>query len=102
MSAWPARLGSATCAATCLPIASDVGCPWYRAKRQAAKAGIPDGLSSGSGRDNGPSGVGEGDIGIPHDTVAHAVLTPLAYTRGTEFHPAARPQPDAVIHWDNW
>jgi nitroreductase len=41
-------------------------------------------------------------LGIPYDTVAQAVLTPLAYTKGTDFNPAARPDPDAVIHWDGW
>ena len=41
-------------------------------------------------------------LGIPYDTVAQAVLTPLAYTKGTDFRPAARPDPDAVIHWDDW
>ena len=41
-------------------------------------------------------------LGIPYDTVAQAVLTPLAYTKGTDFRPAARPDPDAVIHWDGW
>ncbi|MGD0062493.1 MAG: nitroreductase family protein [Streptosporangiaceae bacterium] len=41
-------------------------------------------------------------LGIPYDTVAQAVLTPLAYTRGTDFRPAARPDPDAVIHRDGW
>ena len=41
-------------------------------------------------------------LGIPCDTVAQAVLTPLAYTKGTDFKPAARPDPDAVIHWDAW
>jgi nitroreductase len=41
-------------------------------------------------------------LGIPYDTVAQAVLTPLAYTQGTDFKPAARPDPDAVIHWDGW
>jgi hypothetical protein len=34
--------------------------------------------------------------------VAQAVLTPLAYTKGTDFKPAARPDPDAVTHWDQW
>jgi nitroreductase len=43
-----------------------------------------------------------GILGIPYDTVAQAVLTPLAYTKGTDFKPAARPDPDAVIHWDGW
>ena len=41
-------------------------------------------------------------LGIPYDTVAQAVLTPLAYTKGTDFRPAARPDPDQVIHWDTW
>ena len=41
-------------------------------------------------------------LGIPFDTVAQAVLTPLAYTKGTDFRPAARPDPDVVIHWDGW
>jgi nitroreductase len=43
-----------------------------------------------------------GLLGLPYDTVAQAVLTPLAYTKGTDFRPAARPDPDAVIHWDDW
>jgi len=41
-------------------------------------------------------------LGIPYDSVAQAVLTPLAYTRGTDFKAAARPDPDAVIHRDGW
>lgn len=41
-------------------------------------------------------------LGIPYDRVAQAVLTPLAYTRGTDFKPAARPDPDTVIHRDGW
>jgi nitroreductase len=41
-------------------------------------------------------------LGIPFDTVAQAVLTPLAYTKGVDFKPAARPEPDEVIHWDGW
>jgi nitroreductase len=43
-----------------------------------------------------------GILGIPYDTVAQAVLTPVAYTKGTDFRPAARPDPDEVIHWDGW
>jgi nitroreductase len=43
-----------------------------------------------------------GILDIPYDTVAQAVLTPLAYTKGTDFKPAARPDPDVVIHWDEW
>jgi len=41
-------------------------------------------------------------LGIPYDRVAQAVLTPLAYTQGTDFKPASRPDPDSVIHWDGW
>jgi nitroreductase len=41
-------------------------------------------------------------LGIPYETVAQAVLTPVAFTKGTEFHPAGRPDPDDVIHWDTW
>jgi nitroreductase len=41
-------------------------------------------------------------LGIPYDTVAQAVLTPLAYTKGTDFRPALRPEPDEVIHWNSW
>ncbi|MDR7277443.1 nitroreductase family protein [Catenuloplanes atrovinosus] len=41
-------------------------------------------------------------LGIPYDTVAQAVLTPLAFTKGTDFKPAERPAPDEVIHWDTW
>ncbi|HEV7656186.1 MAG TPA: nitroreductase family protein [Mycobacteriales bacterium] len=41
-------------------------------------------------------------LGIPYETVAQAVLTPVAYTVGTDFSPAARPAPDTVIHWDTW
>jgi len=41
-------------------------------------------------------------LDIPYDTVAQAVLTPLAYTKGTDFKPALRPDPDEVIHWDRW
>jgi nitroreductase len=43
-----------------------------------------------------------GILGIPYDRVAQAVLTPLAYTQGTDFKPAARPDPDTVIHYDGW
>lgn len=41
-------------------------------------------------------------LGIPYDTVAQAVLTPLAYTKGTDFKPAPRPEPEEVIHWNAW
>jgi nitroreductase len=40
-------------------------------------------------------------IGIP-DSVTQVCLSPLAYTIGTDFKPAARPDPDTIIHWDAW
>jgi nitroreductase len=41
-------------------------------------------------------------LGIPFDTVQQACLSPLAFTKGTDFKPAARPDPDTIIHWDQW
>jgi nitroreductase len=41
-------------------------------------------------------------VGIPFAEVQQACLTPLAYTIGTDFKPAARPDPDTIIHWDTW
>jgi nitroreductase len=41
-------------------------------------------------------------LGIPNDAVTMGALTPVAYTKGTEFRPAMRPDPDSVIHWDRW
>ncbi len=41
-------------------------------------------------------------LGIPHGEVQQVCLTPLAYTVGTDFKPARRPDPDTVIHWDGW
>jgi nitroreductase len=41
-------------------------------------------------------------LGIPYDTVQQFVLSPLAYTKGTDFKPAMRPDPDTVIAWDGW
>jgi nitroreductase len=41
-------------------------------------------------------------LGIPFDTVQQVCLTPLAYTVGTDFKPALRPDPDTIIHWDAW
>jgi nitroreductase len=40
-------------------------------------------------------------IGVP-DSVTQVCLSPLAYTIGTDFKPAARPDPDTIIHWDTW
>lgn len=41
-------------------------------------------------------------VGIPFDSVQQACLSPLAYTKGTDFKPAMRPEPDSIIHWDAW
>ena len=38
-------------------------------------------------------------VSIPFDTVQQACLTPLAFTQGTSFKPAIRPDPDTVIDW---
>lgn len=41
-------------------------------------------------------------LGIPFDTVQQVCLTPLAYTVGTDFKPAMRPDPETIMHWDTW
>lgn len=41
-------------------------------------------------------------LGIPYDEVQQACLSPLAYTKGTDFKSAGRPDPDTIIHWDGW
>ena len=41
-------------------------------------------------------------LGIPFDTVQQVCLTPLAFTKGTDFKVADRPDPDTIIHWDTW
>lgn len=38
-------------------------------------------------------------LGLPFETMAQAVLTPLAFTLGTDFKPAHRPPADSVITW---
>lgn len=40
-------------------------------------------------------------LGIPED-VLQVGLLPVAWTRGTEFRPAARPPVERIIHWDRW
>ena len=37
--------------------------------------------------------------GLGYETLAQAVQTPVAYTKGTDFQPAGRPAPDEVIRW---
>lgn len=41
-------------------------------------------------------------LGMPFDDVTQAVLTPVAFTKGTDFKAATRPDPDTIIHWDQW
>ena len=41
-------------------------------------------------------------LGIPFGEVQQICLSPLAYTQGTDFKPAARPPADSIIHWDQW
>jgi len=41
-------------------------------------------------------------VGIPHDEVTICAVSPVAYTQGTDFRPALRPEPDEVIHWETW
>lgn len=41
-------------------------------------------------------------LGIPFESVQQVCLTPVAYTLGTDFKPASRPEPDSIIHWDRW
>jgi nitroreductase len=41
-------------------------------------------------------------LGIPFDTVQQVCLTPLAFTKGDRFRPAARPDAEEIIHWDSW
>ena len=41
-------------------------------------------------------------VGIPFDAVQQVCLSPLAYTNGTDFKPAGRPDPETIIHWDTW
>jgi nitroreductase len=41
-------------------------------------------------------------VGIPFDEVQQVCLSPLAFTLGTDFKPAMRPDPDTIIHWDAW
>jgi len=40
-------------------------------------------------------------LGIP-DNVSQALLTPLAFTKGTDFKPAFRPDPATITHVNGW
>jgi nitroreductase len=39
---------------------------------------------------------------IPQDKVTMVSVFPVAYTLGTEFRPALRPEPHEVTHWETW
>jgi nitroreductase len=41
-------------------------------------------------------------LGIPFDAVQQICLSPVAFTTGTDFKPAARPDPESIIHWNGW
>ncbi len=41
-------------------------------------------------------------LGIPYDEVMQVALLPVAYTRGTDFRPAARKPLETVLHVDAW
>ena len=40
-------------------------------------------------------------LDIP-DNVMQVALLPVAYTKGTDFKRAERPDPSTIIHWDSW
>jgi nitroreductase len=40
-------------------------------------------------------------LGIP-EGVAQVGLLPVAYTKGTDFKPAARPAPETITCWNRW
>jgi nitroreductase len=41
-------------------------------------------------------------LGLPYGSYTQAGLFPIAYTKGTTFHPAARRPLKEVVHWDGW
>ena len=41
-------------------------------------------------------------LGIPFDDVQQWALSPVAYTQGTDFKPASRPDVETVISWNSW
>ncbi|MGH3745190.1 MAG: nitroreductase family protein [Mycobacteriales bacterium] len=40
-------------------------------------------------------------LGLPQE-VRIAAIAPVAYSLGTDFKPALRPEPEEVVHWDRW
>ena len=41
-------------------------------------------------------------VGIPFAEVTQVLLSPIAYTKGTDFKPAMRPDPTTITHVDGW
>jgi nitroreductase len=41
-------------------------------------------------------------LGIPYDRCAQGALLPVAYTKGTDFKPAPRKDPESIVHWNEW
>ncbi|MEZ5260979.1 MAG: hypothetical protein R2755_04215 [Acidimicrobiales bacterium] len=41
-------------------------------------------------------------VGDPFESVTQALLTPLAFTKGTDFKAAKRPDPSTIMHIDGW
>lgn len=41
-------------------------------------------------------------LGIDADAVTQVALLPVAWTRGTDFKPAARPGPETITSWNRW
>jgi nitroreductase len=41
-------------------------------------------------------------LGVPYDRYTQAGLFPIAYTKGTDFKPAARLPLDEIVHFDAW
>jgi len=41
-------------------------------------------------------------LGIPYDRVMQTALTPVAFTKGTDFKPTKRKPVDQVLHVDSW
>jgi nitroreductase len=41
-------------------------------------------------------------LGIPFQTVMQVALILVAYTRRSDFRPAARAPLDTIVHWDRW
>lgn len=41
-------------------------------------------------------------LGIPYEEITQCALTPVAYTKGTDFKPAPRKPLDPILHIDSW